>query len=385
MKKVLFLPFMQLPTGHHQVADALSRSLSKRVPGLCVKKVDFLSYVGRRLEKVVAKTYLEWINHAPQSYDWAYRTFAYPSSAAKPLQWYESLFINKMEEMLAREQPDLIVCTQAYPSFLVGRLKEQGRVATPAVNVYTDFFINKIWGGRGIDYHFVADIYLKQQLMRSQRIPGERVFVTGIPVDESFTPSEQLPKKSRPYHILIAGGHGGLGDIAGLLQGMRAASGLRCTVLCGKNVKLLREIASWDMPHVRPLAYISSRQDMNDLYDRVDAIITKPGGVTVSEALVKKLPIFVHSALPGQEEINQEYLNSRGLVYILDPRQPCREQLLDVLEDLGKLADWRGQVETYLRHLDTVAWQKIVQLAQDQAIGIPAGLTGCSTSTSCLS
>ena len=43
---------------------------------------------------------------------------------------------------------------------------------------------------------------------------------------------------------------------------------------------------------------------MNVLYDKADAIITKPGGITITECLWKQVPIFVYEALPGPEEMN---------------------------------------------------------------------------------
>ena len=94
-------------------------------------------------------------------------------------------------------------------------------------------------------------------------------------------------------------------------------------VLCGKNQKLYEEIKGWELQHVAPIPYISSRTEMNELYERVDAIVTKPGGITVSEALRKNLPIFVHSALPGQEEVNLRYLTERNLVQELKANFNC--------------------------------------------------------------
>lgn len=104
---------------------------------------------------------------------------------------------------------------------------------------------------------------------------------------------------------------------------------------------------------------------MNALYDRVDAIITKPGGVTISEALTKKLPIFIHSMLPGQEEINHRYLMSRGLVYELSLDRPIREQLLSVLNDEVKQTRWRKHIEVYNQKLETKAWQKILEFIKE--------------------
>ncbi|MDI6881151.1 MAG: galactosyldiacylglycerol synthase [Desulfitobacteriaceae bacterium] len=364
MKKILFLPFLQIPTGHHQVADALIRSLETRVQGFCLKKLDFLSYVGKRLEKLVTQTYIHWIAHAPQAYEIVYRHFVYPSNSLKYLQWYESLFLEKMQEMLSVEQPDVIVCTQAFPSFLINRLKEQGKISIPVVNVYTDFFINKIWGSKGIDFHFVPDVPLKDELMYAQRIPGKRIFVTGIPVDECFTPTKRERKDSKPYHVLISGGNAGLGDIVHLLQGIRQSPQFRYSILCGSNQKLFREVLSWNIGSIQPLPYISSREDMDDLYDQADVLITKPGGVTISEALVKKLPIFIHSALPGQEEINRQYLASQGLVHTLNPEQPLEAQILNILNDESKQAHWQSQVEGYHLRLETKAWTKILELTQ---------------------
>ncbi|GAC43319.1 UDP-N-acetylglucosamine:LPS N-acetylglucosamine transferase [Paenibacillus popilliae ATCC 14706] len=58
---------------------------------------------------------------------------------------------------------------------------------------------------------------------------------------------------------------------------------------------------------------------MNDLYNQADAVLAKPGGVTVSECLYKKVPILVYHALPGQEEINLLHLlHQQLIVYVKD-------------------------------------------------------------------
>ncbi len=230
------------------------------------------------------------------------------------------------------------------------------------------FFINRVWGCEGIDYHFVPDAKLKQELVNNRGISGNRIFVTGIPVDDSFVPPIKRRRTTPPYHILVSGGNGGLGDIFSFLQGMNSTSEFRYSILCGNNEKLFKKIASWGMNNIQPLSYISSRKDMNDLYDQADAIITKPGGVTISEAFIKKLPIFIHSALPGQEEINREYLTSKGLVYQLSPDHPISEQLLSVLNDEAKQTRWRKQVEFYHQELETKAWQKILEFTKETEI-----------------
>ncbi|WP_080873410.1 glycosyltransferase [Oceanobacillus timonensis] len=110
----------------------------------------------------------------------------------------------------------------------------------------------------------------------------------------------------------------GAGSIQQLLQTLNPSGSILYKVLCGKNEMLFQHIEHLNYPFIKPLPYLNSKEEMNQLYDEANAIITKPGGVTISECLWKRLPIFVFEALPGQEEFNLNYLKSQGLIFHLD-------------------------------------------------------------------
>ena len=101
---------------------------------------------------------------------------------------------------------------------------------------------------------------------------------------------------------------------------------------------------------------------MNALYNESQAIITKPGGVTLSEALYKRLPIFIHSSLPGQEEINKEYLLSKKLIYELEQNKTITEQLNDFFQDEEEQTLWHQRVDGYLSQIQNPAWRKIIDI-----------------------
>jgi len=363
--KILFLPFLKVSTGHHVVAEALIRSLEKRIHNIDCKMIDFFSYADKLLEKAFRVTYLKWIDHSPETFEWLYRNFVYPSgSIKKHFDWYERKFLDKMKNLIKIEQPDLIVCTQAFPSFLISRLRHYG-VNTPIViNVYTDFFINSLWGIHGIDYHFVPDYSIKKQLENNYNIHPNRIFITGIPVDDYFhTTVKTKTTPSKPYHILISGGNSGLGEIQNLITNLPKDNDYYFSVLCGHNKKLYREIVALNQHNIKPLSYISSRETMNALYDRADAIITKAGGVTLSEALWKRVPIFVHASLPGQEDINKQFLLERKLINILDLNISVAEQLNSFFGNSEKQKELRQRIDEYINHFECLAWQKIMELA----------------------
>ncbi|USK36242.1 hypothetical protein LIT25_11485 [Bacillus sp. F19] len=94
---------------------------------------------------------------------------------------YELLFLLSMEKLIEEKKPHLIICTHALPSYMLSQLKRRKKQTIPVVNVYTDYFINHIWGIEEIDYHFVPSRELMDYLI-DRGIESERIFVTGIPI-----------------------------------------------------------------------------------------------------------------------------------------------------------------------------------------------------------
>lgn len=78
----------------------------------------------------------------------------------------------------------------------------------------------------------------------------------------------------------------------------------------------------------------------------MDAIITKPGGDTITESLFKRKPIFIYNTLPGQEKINLQQLKDIDLVFHLN-KQEIYEQLLSILQDQQELNQYQHQVANF--------------------------------------
>ncbi|NHC41320.1 galactosyldiacylglycerol synthase [Bacillus sp. MM2020_1] len=363
MKKILFLPLLQMQSGHHQVAEALMDLLKNHTDDFTFKKIDLLSYTNKSLEKVITNGYLNWIRFAPETYNLAYKSFFYvPPTKKHSFKWYEPLFLKKLEQLIAEEKPDLLVCTHGFPSYLLSKLKMKGKCDLPIINVYTDFFINSVWGREGIDLHLLPSQEVKARL--SRKLPNQQLIVTGIPVHQEMTKTVTRKKHTNRLKILLSGGNSGLGGILKLAEELKLSTNLEFLILCGNNKKLYDEIHSWGLDHIKPLTYLSSRSEMNQLYEEVDAIISKPGGVTISEAIQKRLPIFVHSALPGQEKINLRYLKSQKLVFELNLTTPLESQLLSVLTDQKKMNGWEHAIDSYQEGMELEQPEKIVDLIE---------------------
>lgn len=350
MKSILFLPFLQIPSGHHQVADSLIEELENSFPYLKCEKVDILAYGYGRMEQFISKFYLKWIGILPGLYNSIYRFSVYRTlHRTKRYRLYEVLFVYFMKRLLAEKRPDLIVCTHALPAYMANFLKERNKLHTPVINIYTDFFIHSFWGVEHIDFHFVATSQMKE-FLRKKGVPNERIFITGIPVHDKFR------KKTRPAlrqhkpqaRILISGGNlgvGGLEHVIRRIENTDLKENIQFYILCGKNQRLYDKLKRMNKNHIVPLPYIQCREEMSNLYDRIDAILTKPGGVTISESLFQQKPIFIYDALPGQEKINLKELRDLGVAFPLGEGNLC-EGLLKILSD-------KQQMEKYYRHVES--------------------------------
>ncbi|MGM9967542.1 MGDG synthase family glycosyltransferase [uncultured Rummeliibacillus sp.] len=363
MKKILFLPLLRMQSGHHQVADAIMDMIKIRDENITLKKVDIISYSNKTLEKLISKNYLNWIKIAPKSYDFIYQKRFFSSNRPKQiLKFYERYFLRKMYALISEEKPDLIVCTHGFPSYLISKLKRMGRCNIPVINAYTDFFINNFWAKEGIELHFVPSKEVKENLIDIDHIPSEKIIVTGIPVHEEIIKITTRTLQNVKPKLLIAGGNSGLGGILKLSTELKNLKQYDFIVLCGNNEKLYDEIISWNTENVQPLPYISSREEMNDLYDQVDGIITKPGGVTISEALRKKLPVFIHSYLPGQEKINLSYLKEQRLVFELSSSKSLELQLDAILKNTEKMDQLEQSIDAFQQQLEMEMPEHIIDV-----------------------
>lgn len=347
--KLLFLPFLQIPSGHHQVADTLMYKCKQQFKKWNCDKVDILSYSYGKMEQVVSAIYLAWIKRFPTSYHWLYYHSSYKNSLKKKgNSFYGTLFLPFFKKLINEKDPDILICTHALPSNIASRLKQQHQINQIVINVYTDYFINRVWGISGIDFHFVPTKQVKDYLL-AKGVAENKICITGIPVHPVFFKKTQVENHSDKLSVLVTGGNLGIGGLENLFTKSRGA--VHYYVLCGKNKTLFERLVNFQQQNVTPFPYIACREKMNQLYDQVDAILTKPGGVTISECLMKRKPIFVYRPLPGQEKINVEQLSQLGVILPIHD-DDVETQIIHYFSDIKKLRSTLQCIDDYHQNLE---------------------------------
>jgi len=349
----VIITYASAGAGHFKAAEAIYDCFKKQHKEIDVEIVDILkkTNVLFRLSYTLGYSFL--INHAVFLWRLAFlatyvgflRRFTRPIALvinrlnAKSLSWF-----------LEQESPDFVISTHFLPSEISARLKKTGKINSKIISVVTDFGIHPFWISRGTDIYIVASDYTKEQLIK-EGIEEDGIKVLGIPVHSKFLgqfEKASLCKKlgivPDRFTVLLVIGSFGIGpieEIVGLLH--REAQVL---VICAKNRNLFKKLKNKKYPNLTVLGFVENVQELMAVSD---VIITKPGGMTVSELLAMELvPIFI-SAIPGQETANAEVMKNYGIGITADNPGDVRDAVIGLRNNPDKLEVMREKIRMIKR------------------------------------
>ena len=308
--------------GHHATGKAIEDYFESM--GVECEMLDAYGYVEPLLQGLLSKGYLITTKYIPRisskAYDWIVKKTE-PSPGYSPLRITHTFIAEELQEHLEQSQPDVVVCTHVLSSIMMSILKERGQYKGIAVGVVTDFTVHPLWEETGwIDYYVTPSMLLEYQ-MRKKGLSAEKILPFGIPIRPEFSEKrdkkearELLGLEQEKNTLLLMGGSMGYGKLdKKLLEIDQLGMDLQIMVVCGNNKKMYRKIVRLK-PSLRCDVHVYGFVDnVYEMMDAADCIITKPGGITSSEAMAKELPMIMVNPIPGQEERNVEFLLNNGL------------------------------------------------------------------------
>lgn len=307
--------------GHLQAAAALREAWQKLRPGDSVHMVDVLDFMPAFCKRLYADGYLKIIARAPHFLAYAFKR-SDNIDLLRKLNRFRRILSDLTERRFIRylqhARPDILLCPHFLPIQILNDLKDKLSIPRPFVAcVVTDFSAHAFWIEPGVDLFCVAAGETKKSLLR-RGVSKNKIAVTGIPVGSGFrmhSNKASIKKKFGidkriPVILLLSGGFG-VGPVENVLKFLdRMPDSMYVVVVTGKNNALRRELESRSWLHrIRILGYV---RNMNELMAVSSVIITKPGGLTVSEALASGKPMLLLPPIPGQEIPNSKYLVKHG-------------------------------------------------------------------------
>lgn len=329
MKKVLICT-ISIGNGHNSVARTLKSYLLNNNENIEVEIVDVYTYLSKKISKVITKLYEKSIKYAPS----AYKLFYEHLDSEGILKDLINLSrVPRFKSFIKESDPDLIVHT--YPSmFYIKHIKNGVRV--PSISIITDYYAHPYWKQKYIDYYITPTDEVRYQLEKLG-IETNKILPYGIPIKEKFykeiTTDEKndilerldIPKNKKIL-LLMSGGLG-IGKMVEVFERLKDSK-YHLIVLAGKNKELLEKLKSYNTNHTI-LNFVDYVQDLVKISE---GIISKPGGLTTTEIVASRKPLFIINPIPGQEEWNSRYLLNQGIarrIYDLDSLLFNVEKVLD--------------------------------------------------------
>lgn len=315
---VLFLS-VSIGAGHLKAAEAIKEGIEQQYPNARTLIIDTLKYINPVVDKLIVGGYINTLKSTPQIYGKLYDMSESGENIYDFSKTVNRLLSYRLMSLISDFSPSIIVCTHPFPLQMVSSLKRKGKVNVPTVAVLTDFVSHSFWIHDYVDAYVVAHEYMKYEMVK-KGIPENIIHPLGIPVSGKFLQNKdkdlilnELGLESKTT-ILIMGGSLGFGEIREtFLSLLSCKNDLQIIAITGKNIKLKRQLEKHSANSEKRVKVLSYTNRVSDFMDISDFIITKPGGMTVSEALVKELPIFIISPIPGQEERNAHFLTNNGV------------------------------------------------------------------------
>ncbi len=246
----------------------------------------------------------------------------------------------------------MIVATLFFPADALASAKREGWLKARLVTVITDLFPHRFWLAREADAVAVGSLQTKA-LCVERGIDDRRIHVTGIPIGARFAQPVARDEAMRrtgldPARrtVLIASGGMGVGPIAEIVDGLvrRGRPGLQLVVVCGQNAALAQQLTARPAGAV-PVQVLGFVQTMPELMRAADVLITKPGGLTVTEALASGLPMVLCGTIPGQERFNAEFVLEHGAAINAPKPEEAVARALELLDHPDRLTEMRCRAQ----------------------------------------
>lgn len=333
--------------GHNSSSIAVKQAFDDA--GATCDIVDSLSFISERMSRFICKWHTRLYRHAPRAFSEGYSFFQGRSAGpvgSSVLYKYLSSGIDKLYRLILEEGYDQVICAHVFAAVMVSKLMQKyGRIVQTSF-VDTDYTCHPFTGDCDMDIYFIPHEDVADEFIACG-VPADRIVVTGIPVSQAYYSS--MPKETAKArlgiapskrNILVMGGSMGCGPVEELVPKLLAALPEDCvvSVVCGTNRNLFRVLSK---DHPKNLHLYEFTNKIAVLMDSAELLVTKPGGISVTEAAVKGLPLVLLDVVGGCETYNLEFFVSRGWAQEVDASSAagiCR-RLLDNEAELMKLRE----------------------------------------------
>ncbi|HDN85981.1 MAG: hypothetical protein DRP68_00965 [Candidatus Omnitrophota bacterium] len=345
MNEKILIVYASCGQGHKRCAYALREALNCS----CVDVLNFAPYLFKLI-------YSQGYRLVSGSLKWLW-FFIFQITSFSVMRNLLSLFhliiFKRFLKFLYSHSPQVVISTHFFSSNLIATSKERGRLNLKNYVVVTDFDVHPLWIAKAIDTYFVA-FPETGKILEKNGVERKKIFVSGLPLRKGFFKEEDRESLKRKFFsndkevlLFFSSDTGQIPFLEAVLEKLKEEFSI--FIIYGKNRRLEAYLRRYvNLPEVKAYSWYENIWEIM----RVSlCAITKPGGLTVFEAIKVKLPLIFSSYVWGQEKYNMDFAIRYGwgffaeslddlirkIYYIRDNKERIRERFPFLVRDASSL------------------------------------------------
>lgn len=358
----ILLFYASYGSGHLSAATAIEQYIRENYPDAKTLKIDCVEYINKSINKISTSAYKSIILKTPMLWGQVYKLLK-NDTILDITQFSNRFMAKKIFTLFEDFEPDLVISCHPLGGQITSFLKSHKKTNCKLATVMTDFASHKQWliGKDYTDYFFVSNIEMKTSLI-SEGIYPNKIYVSGIPISPNFYKNydkENIYKslniaKNKKNIIFFGGGSLGLSsssNIQAILTSLLQATdeSHQIIIISGKNQKLYNDFQKTinNTYHKSQIKLIDFTTELPELLPITSFVITKPGGLTITECISTNVPIILINPIPGQEKENAQYITDNKMGIWIKNNKPTSEYFQEIFNDTKLIEEIKENQKKY--------------------------------------
>ncbi|NMC57278.1 MAG: hypothetical protein GYA50_08670 [Eubacteriaceae bacterium] len=343
----------QFGMGHVCASEAVKQEIADSYPTAIIDIVDFLEFALPKFNTVIYKSFNFVVSKLPRLFN-----LLFDISDNSNVYPFKNFANKKIDLLINMYSPDFIISVSPLTSKYVSIYKDSKKLKDiPLFTLITDISYHSQWISSNTDAYFVACEEIKDFLVK-KGINSEHIYISGIPVRQEFKVNAFSGAKGANKNILIMGG--GIGLIPkcnDILLHLSQMSGINVTVIAGKNKRLYKSLKR-KYKNIKIFGYTDN---ISQLMSSSDILISKPGGITLFEAINTALPIFIIKPTLAHEKVNAGFVEQNGIGKVIwNNNSDTYAKLAELIYDDNQLNIIKNQMRCIQKQTRKIDLCKII-------------------------
>ncbi len=332
--------------GHNTAARAVIEEFQRR--GVECEMCDALAFASERTSRVVSNTYIRMATDAPKVFGKIYQAGEAISNPyiKSPVYIANMTYAKRLAKYIRENGFNAVLTSHLFPAQALTHLKKHERIDAKTYFIATDYTCYPFIEETDMDMYFVAHSAMMEEYI-SRDVAPEKLQPTGIPISDRFKDHpgkkearEKLGIDSDKKLFLIMTGSMGAGFVAPVVETIIKGGNENTLVyvMTGRNADMKAEIDAMHEKDERITA-VSFTTEVSLYMSAADVLMTKPGGLSTTEAAVAQIPLVLSAPIPGCETANAQFFEEKGLAVCVKDEEAAAHAALWLAADDKKSAD----------------------------------------------